>query len=134
MDNKNQVSDKEKVCIIIPSKNSAKTLERCLKSIIQQTYRAIELIVVDNHSTDGTREIAERYSARLIQTGVGRAKAKNLACNAAKREYVLFIDSDMEFTKNVVTECVQSCLDEPYAITIPERSIGSGFWVKVRDF
>lgn len=123
-----------KVYVIIPTKNSARTLERCLASISRQTYKQIEVIIVDAYSADGTKEIAEKYGAKIIQTNTERANAKNYGLQIADGEYVLFLDSDMEVTPNVIKECVELCIDDICAITIPERSVGNGFWVKVRDF
>jgi glycosyltransferase involved in cell wall biosynthesis len=55
------------VSVIIPTKNSAKTIEKCLKSVKDQTYKNIEIIVVDNFSTDGTYEIAKKYTEKVYQ-------------------------------------------------------------------
>jgi glycosyltransferase involved in cell wall biosynthesis len=55
------------VSIVIPTKNSARTLEKCLVSIKNQAYENIEIIVVDNYSTDGTYEIAGKYTTKVFQ-------------------------------------------------------------------
>ena len=55
------------VSVVIPTYNSEKTLEKCLKSIMDQTFKNIEIIVVDRFSEDRTVEIAKRYGARIIQ-------------------------------------------------------------------
>ena len=55
------------VSVVIPTYNSERTLEKCLKSIVDQTYKNIEIIVVDKFSEDKTVEIAKSYGARIIQ-------------------------------------------------------------------
>ena len=124
------------VSAVIPTYNSEKTLEKCLKSIRDQTYGNIEIIVVDKFSKDRTVEIAKRYGARIIYDEGERTRAKNIGLKKAKGKYVLFVDSDMELSKEVVEECVNFIeSDESIGgIIIPERSVGRSFWVKVRDF
>ena len=129
-------TDKPLVSIVIPTYNSEKTLPLTLESIRRQTYENIEVIVVDNYSTDRTVKIAKSYGAEVIQVRGERAKAKNLGLKHAKGKYVLFIDSDMELTPRVVEECVSLAESDPRiaGIVIPERSIGNNYWAKVRDF
>ncbi len=124
------------VSIVIPTYNSEKTLPLCLASIKRQTYGNIEVIVVDNFSTDRTVEIARSYGAKVIQVRSERAKAKNIGLKHARGKYVLFIDSDMELTPRVVEECVKLAESDPRigGIIIPERSIGNNYWARVRDF
>ena len=55
------------VSVVIPTYNSERTLEKCLKSIVDQTYKNIEIIIVDKFSEDKTVEIAKSYGARIIQ-------------------------------------------------------------------
>jgi glycosyltransferase involved in cell wall biosynthesis len=59
--------NKSLVSIIIPTKNSARTIQACLESCKDQTYQNIEIIVVDNFSTDGTFEIAKKYTDNVFQ-------------------------------------------------------------------
>ena len=124
------------VSVIIPTYNSEKTLRLCLESIKRQTYKNIEVIVVDNFSIDRTVDIAKSYGAKIVQERAERSKAKNVGLRLAKGQYVLFIDSDMELTSKVVEECVTLIESKPKVggIIIPERSIGNSYWVKVRDF
>ena len=128
--------DKPLVSIVIPTYNSEKTLPLCLESIKRQTYRNIEVIIVDNCSTDRTAEIARRYGARVVQVRGERAKAKNVGLRHARGKYVLFIDSDMELTPRVVEECVKLAERNPHVagIIIPERTVGNNYWARVRDF
>lgn len=128
--------EKPLISVVIPTFNSEKTIDICLRSIRMQTYPNIEVIVVDNYSGDMTREIAERYGARVILFMGNRSKAKNMGASLARGEFILFVDSDMELTPNVVEECLETIKkDEGIGgVIIPERSIGRSFWVKVRDF
>jgi len=104
--------------------------------LINQSYKNVEIIVVDRFSEDRTVEIAERFGAKIYQLDCERAKAKNFGLRKARGDYVLFVDSDMELSKNVMKECVELMEkdDKIGGIIIPERSVGNGFWVKVRDF
>jgi len=124
------------VSVIIPTYNSQKTIGVCLKSVIEQTYQNIEIIVMDKNSNDRTAEIAESYGAKIFELNSERTKAKNLGLKKAIGEYVCFIDSDMELTRNVLEECVALIGKNEKAggIIIPEESFGNSFWVKVRDF
>jgi glycosyltransferase involved in cell wall biosynthesis len=71
------------VSIIIPTKNSAEFLEQCLISIKNQSYKNIEIIVVDNFSKDSTREIAKRYGATIYLKGPERSAQRNYAAKKA---------------------------------------------------
>jgi len=124
------------VSIVIPTRNSEKTLPLSLASIKKQTYKNIEIIVVDNYSSDRTREIAEHFEAKVYLLRSERTRAKNFGTKVARGEYVLFIDSDMELTPHVIEESIKLMKTDPTigGIVIPERSVGSSFWVKVRNF
>jgi glycosyltransferase involved in cell wall biosynthesis len=123
------------VSVIVPTKDSGRTIERCLSSIRNQSYKRIELIVVDNNSTDGTLEVAKKLVDRVLNFNSERSSARNLGAEVSSGKYLLFVDSDMILSENVVKECVEKCEREGYdALYIPERIIGEGFWIRVRDF
>lgn len=82
------------ISIVIPTKNSANTLDKCLRSIVTQTYHNIELVIVDSQSTDRTIEIAGEYSAKIIETQWGLLGARFLGFKASKGDYILYLDSD----------------------------------------
>lgn len=120
------------VSVIVPTYNSQANIERCLESIRKQTYPDIEIIVVDNHSLDNTREIAQKYSQVYIK-GPERSSQRNFGASLAKGDFFLFVDSDMELTAEVVDECVREALDKNTdAIIVPELSFGEGFWTKCK--
>lgn len=89
-----------KVSIIVPVYNTAPYLRQCMDSLVRQTYRNIEIICVDDGSTDASSEILEQYekndpriSALHIKNS-GVAFARNLALSRASGKYVTFVDSD----------------------------------------
>jgi glycosyltransferase involved in cell wall biosynthesis len=125
-----------RVSVIIPTRNSARTIERCLSSIKEQTYKNIEILVIDSFSSDNTSKIASKFNSNIFSLDSERARAKNFGISKATGEFLLFVDSDMALQPYVVEECVRiwSANRRIVAITIPEHSIGSGFWVRVRDF
>ncbi|MEM2950633.1 MAG: glycosyltransferase [Nitrososphaeria archaeon] len=125
------------VSIIIPTYNSEKFLEKCLISIKRQKYDKIEIIIVDDGSTDSTINIAKKYGCNVINNPKrGRAEAKNEGIKHSKGEYLLFIDSDMELTPSIINECIGIAEKVPNigGIIISEHSVGKSFWVKVRNF
>ncbi|MEM5826347.1 MAG: glycosyltransferase family A protein, partial [Candidatus Aenigmatarchaeota archaeon] len=120
-------ASKPLVSIIIPTYNSEKTIAKCLESIKNQSYKNIEVIVVDRFSKDKTAEIAKEYGARIFKLNSERAKAKNFGLKKAKGKYVCFIDSDMELTNNVIDKCVATIEKDKRigGVIIPEKSVGN---------
>ncbi|MFH1905670.1 MAG: glycosyltransferase [bacterium] len=125
------------VSVIITTKNEEKNIKNCLRSIRNVTYPQdkIEIIVVDNNSTDRTKEIAYEYTERVYNFGPERSAQRNFGIEKAKGKYILYLDADMILSENLISECVEKCEKDGYvALYIPEKIIGKGFWVKVRDF
>lgn len=89
-----------KISVIIPVYNVEKYLEECLESIVHQSLKEIEIICVDDGSTDGSVDILKRYACedkRFIlrrQKNQGGGAARNLGLACASGEYVVFLDSD----------------------------------------
>lgn len=88
------------ISVIIPVYNVAPYLEECLHSVLSQSYRALEILVIDDGSTDGSGAICDRFAEtdsriRVIhQKNGGAAAAKNAGLRAATGEYLSFVDSD----------------------------------------
>ncbi|OIO35457.1 MAG: hypothetical protein AUJ74_06260 [Candidatus Omnitrophica bacterium CG1_02_44_16] len=125
------------VSVIISTKNEACRIGFCLASIINQDFchERIEVIVVDNNSTDSTKEIAARYGAKICNFGPERSAQRNFGIKQAHGEYILYLDADMQLSKTVIKDCVKKCQEEDLiALYIPEKIKGRGFWIKVRDF
>jgi len=122
-------SEKYKVSIIIPTYNSAETLEKCLKSIRSQSYPFYEIIIVDSFSNDDTLRIAKNFGARIIRQKSNTAYARNIGILNSYGEYLLFIDSDQILSPSVVEECIKKCESgEAEMVIIPEIFIGKSFW------
>lgn len=120
---------KPKVSIVIPTYNSGETLAFCLKSVCDQTYSQIEVIIVDNSSADDTVRIAEEFGAKIIQQKSNPAMARNIGITNSTGKYVLFVDSDQVLSKSVVKECVEYCENENIGmVRIPEDFVGMNFW------
>jgi glycosyltransferase involved in cell wall biosynthesis len=122
------------VSVIVPTKNSAQFLARCLQSIKHQTYQNIEIIVIDNHSTDDTQDIAKRFTDQVYTEGPERSAQRNSGAEKAKGEYLAIIDSDMELTVKVIEASVREITkaSESVAVIIPEESFGEGFWAQCK--
>lgn len=88
------------ISLIIPCYNAEKTLEKCLSSVIQQSYLNLEIIIVDDGSTDRTSTIYELFESKderikiIRQENYGVSKARNKGVKAATGEYICFVDSD----------------------------------------
>lgn len=90
----------KKISIIIPVYNSQQYLEQCLSSVILQTYPNLEIICVDDGSTDGSGEIVDQFAQRdkriiaLHQKNAGESNARNVALERATGDYIGFCDCD----------------------------------------
>ncbi|OWV00403.1 glycosyltransferase [Fibrobacter sp. UWR2] len=88
------------ISVVIPVYNTAKFLAQCLDSIVHQTFRDFEAIIVDDGSTDNSIEIARDYASRdsrfhiLQQENKGLSEARNTGINIARGEWFTFVDSD----------------------------------------
>jgi len=130
-----QVKNHPIVTVVITTKNEEQNIENCLRSVKDQTFKNIELIVVDNFSEDKTVEIAQKYTTKVYFKGPERSSQRNYGAQVAWGEYVLYLDADMTLSPTVIEDCVEKCeIDRVGAIYIPERIVGEGFWIKVRDF
>lgn len=121
------------VSVIIPTLNSEKYLAACLQSVKKQTYKPIEIIVVDNFSTDGTVSLAKRFTKNVFVHGDERSPQRNYGVKKAKGTYVFFVDGDFILEKDVVFSCVRSMQnDKIEGVAVPLRGIGLGFWTKCK--
>lgn len=120
--------------LIVTTKNSQRTIEACLKSARQQDHTPIEIIVVDNHSSDGTVDVARRYADTVIGAGPERSAQRNVGLRAARGEFVFILDADMVLDSDVVRAALEEASGGAEAVAIPEESIGEGFWSACKAF
>lgn len=126
-----------RVTAIITTRNEEENIRYCLDSIKSQTYKNIEIIVVDNGSSDGTKHIARRYTKLVFDKGPERSAQRNFGASKATGTFVLFLDADMILESGVVDDCVKCMLQKPGmfgGIIIPEVSFGIGYWAKVKAY
>lgn len=131
------MTKKDIVSIIITTKNEDDVLEKLLVSIVKQTYKNIEVILVDNNSQDNTLKIARKFKKlKICNFGPERSAQRNYGANISNGEYLLFLDADMRLSPNVVKECVKVAKSEKKigSVIIPEQSIAFAFWEKVKAF
>lgn len=89
-----------KISVIVPVYNAEKYLSRCVDSIIHQTFKELEIILVDDGSTDRSGEICDAYSKKDVRICVihkeneGVSSARNIGLQLARGEYIGFVDSD----------------------------------------
>lgn len=120
---------------VVPTYNSARTVAACVESLRAQAHPEVEVIVVDNHSTDGTAEIAAASGAdRVIIAGPERCAQRNRGFEASTGDIVVFIDSDMRVTPEVAPQLAALFDSRPEVggAVIPENSFGEGFWASCK--
>lgn len=107
------------VSIIIPAYNTEKFIGKCLHSVVNQTHKDIEVIVINDASTDATLDIINKYCQndkriKLINQEVNRGNGvgRNMAIKMAKGEYVMFVDSDDHIAINAVELLVKKVRSE----------------------
>jgi teichuronic acid biosynthesis glycosyltransferase TuaG len=98
--------DKDLISIIIPAYNSSLYIAETIDSVLNQSYQTFELLIIDDDSTDNTREIIESYCLKddrisyYHQKNAGQAAARNKGIKNAKGKYIAFLDSDDIWMKN----------------------------------
>lgn len=124
------------VSIIIPTKNSAGTLQRCLQSIGKQTYKNFEVIVVDNYSTDNTKNIANKFTDKVFSKGPERTAQVNFGVKKAKGKYIYYTGSDLvqetDLIKQAVNKCENNNFDAVY-LNVLTKIKNPNMWQKVRS-
>ena len=114
------------VSIIVPVYNAGKTISRCVDSILKQTCRDFELLLIDDGSTDHSGAICDDYQARdsrvrvFHQQNSGVSAARNLALREAKGEYLQFVDSDDWITPDATASLLRAARDNDCDMVIAD--------------
>lgn len=112
------------ISIIIPIYNVEGYLPKCINSVIGQSYRNIEIILVDDGSLDRCSEICNTYAKRdprikvIHQTNSGVSEARNAALDTAEGEYILFVDSDDWIENDTCEKAIDFALNQNSDIVI----------------
>lgn len=126
------------VSVVITTKNEERNIGNCLKSIKEQDYpqNLIEIIVVDNNSTDRTKEIALAYTDQVFDKGPERSAQRNFGVEKSSGEYFLYLDADMTLHRNVIKDCMARIKRNPeiIALYVSEIVMGERYFSKVRRF
>lgn len=108
--------EKAKVSIIVPVYNSERFIKKCIDSVLNQTYKNIELILVDDCSPDNSPMLCDEYAkedqrVRVIhQKNSGAGVARKTGLNESNGEYVMFVDSDDWVELDMIEQCLKgSC-------------------------
>ena len=109
------------VSVVIPVYNVKQYLAQCLQSVINQTYSALEIILVDDGSSDGSGEACDAYASKdnrikvIHKTNGGLSEARNVGVDRMTGEYLLFVDSDdyihIEMIQKMMTPIIQKKAD-----------------------
>ena len=133
------------VSVVIPLYNKAAQIERCLHSVLRQTHRQIEVVVVDDGSTDGGGQVVAALGdprVRLVrQSNAGVSVARNRGLGEASQEWVFFLDADDEWMPNLIESLLRlhgRCPDAGVLACPTERVYADGSTSRVlleaRDF
>lgn len=125
-DSKRIIMSNPLVSVVIPTYNREKTIKRCIDSVLNQTYKNIEIIVVDDGSTDDTKTIIDGYIAvgnggggddiihYLYQENAGAQVARNKGIRHSNAEWITFLDSDDEWMSDKLEKQVKIIQENHY--------------------
>lgn len=122
-----------KVSVIMPTFNRAATIQRAIDSVLSQTYRDFELIVVDDGSTDGTADIVranrdERIFLVVSESNRGAAAARNLGVSQSTGEVICFLDSDDVWLCTFLARSVEKLQQTPEAVFVYALLVNGPRW------
>ena len=122
--------------VVITTRNEADNIANCIRAF--DAYRdQVEIIVVDNASTDDTKRIAAELGAKVLDKGPERSAQRNLGWRTATSDWVVVLDADMILPKETVEEMLaigKGAADDTKAYWVPEVRTGTGIRVRARNF
>ncbi len=126
LENENRIQSENTVSIVIPVYNSAKYLSRCLESVLNQTWKALDIVCVNDGSKDDSLKILESYAAKdgririfsKENEGRGAASARNMGLRNAEGKYIQFLDSDDFFEPDMVESLVKKAINTDSEVVI----------------
>lgn len=133
----NTRSSEPLVSVVVTTRNEERNIGNCLRSISEQTYPNIEIIVVDNNSSDRTKSIAHQFTDKVVNIGPERSAQRNFGLlEIATGKYRSYFDADMLLTPEVIFRCVDLLEErvEVSSLFIDEVVLGKTFLSQVRRF
>lgn len=116
------------ISIIVPVYNSELYINRCLDSLLKQTYKNIEIIIVDDGSKDNSLQLIKGYANKdsrikvYTQSNQGPSVARNTGLDNATGKYIMFVDADDFIDKNMVTNMVEGIKDDKNTLVLCDNS------------
>ena len=104
------------VSVIIPVYNAQNTIKKCLDSVVSQSYKNLDIIVVDNCSTDESKKYIEEYSNKdqrivlIVENNKGVSNTRNKAIDNSRGKYIIFVDADDYLDEDTIkseVECIE---------------------------
>ncbi len=120
------------VSVTVPTYNCARTLPLCLRSVLDQGYPRLELIVVDGHSRDGTVAVARELGARVLLCDGKLLAARALGVREARGEFVLMLDADQVLKPGAIARAVALAQAGPYDMLVLEEESFNRRWLVPR--
>ena len=119
----------KKVCVIFPALNEAETIGKVIGEVpipdLKQRGYSVEIVVVDNGSSDNTREVAESKGARIIsEPSRGKGRAMQTAFKSVKADYVFMLDADFTYPATYIPQTVE-LLEDEYDVVLGSRLKGN---------
>ena len=125
-----------KLSVVITTRNEEANIANCIRAF-DAVRDDVEIIVVDNASTDATKRIAAELGAKVIDKGPERSAQRNLGWRTATADWVVVLDADMILPRETIGEILVCCRQQSSAVEaywIPEVRTGRGIRVKARNF
>jgi glycosyltransferase involved in cell wall biosynthesis len=123
------------VSIVIPTYNEEKVIEKCLESLSGQSFNDMEILVVDDGSTDNTLKILSKIKKVKVykESHKGPGQARNLGAKHARGKILVFVDADMTFDKDFIKNLIKPIINEESKGTFSKEEIVSNWdnvWAK----
>lgn len=118
-----QESDKTLVTVVIPVYNMEKYVARCIQSVLDQIYGNLDIIIVNDGSTDSSKDIIEEYAKRderirvITTANKGLSAARNIGIIEGRGEYIAFVDADDYISREYVDILLKTCKDNGVSIS-----------------
>ncbi len=118
------------ISVIIPTLNSEGTLKECLESIRSQSYKNIEILVIDSFSKDSTIKIAKEFKCVIVQTKWKLLGARYLGVKNSKGKYIFMVDSDQILKNNKVIENAVKLMKHYDMLVLEESSVNTSTFLE----